>query len=107
MKAIWFLIAFPIALALFLKFYPEVVLHVPMVGFILYHLIKGAPIPPYIESNQYENDRTWLKPNDVVAAIAGKAGTTWMMATLHGIRTKGDFLLSIVIFTVCCYFQFI
>ena len=79
-------------IAIFLKSFPEIVLHVPKIGFLLYSIVKGAPIPAYIVKDMHKNDSAWLRPNDVIAAVAAKSGTTWMMATLHAIRTKGKML---------------
>jgi hypothetical protein len=77
-----------IAVAAFLRLNPEVVLKVPRIGFVLYHFVKGAPIPPYVVHDQWVNDSAWLKTGDVVVSVAAKSGTTWAMATVHAIRTK-------------------
>ncbi len=89
-----------VAIGVFLRVFPEVVLKVPGMGFVLYHFIGGAPIPGYIVNSQWENDKTWLRPGDVVVTVATKSGTTWAMATVHAIRTRGvvdyDSLIDVV-----------
>lgn len=79
-----------ILISIILKLYPEIVLKVPNYGFILYHIINNAPIPPYIVNEQWKDDYKWLKSNDIIISVGIKSGTTWMMSTLHAIRTRGS-----------------
>lgn len=79
-----------VGIAVYIGVFPEVVLKVPKLGFLLYHFASGAPIPPYMVNVQWEDDSKWLNSGDVVCSVAAKSGTTWAMATAHVLRTKGD-----------------
>jgi hypothetical protein len=79
-------------LSYLLHLLPEVLLHIPGQGFRLYHIVKGAPIPPYIVPDAWRNDSNWLKKGDVVVSAMIKGGTTWAMATVHAIRQRGKSL---------------
>lgn len=80
--------------------YPEIVLKVPKIGYVLYHFVSGAPIPPFIVDTQWKNDTSWLHSGDIVVSCWIKGGTTWGLVTAHSIRTKGvvdyDSLLDVV-----------
>jgi aryl sulfotransferase len=78
-----------VGVAVLLRLNPEIVLKVPKIGFVLYHFVKGAPIPPYFMHNQWANDTAWLNAGDVVISFTGKSGSTWATAVVHEIRTKG------------------
>jgi hypothetical protein len=70
-------------------FHPELLLRIPRVGFVLYYLIGGVPIPPFFESTMFHRDEEWLRPNDVVVSAGAKTGTTWLLETVHQIRMRG------------------
>lgn len=73
------------------KFAPHLFFKVPNIGFILYAITGGSPIPPYIVQGPFlEGSKGWLKKNDVVVSVGVKAGTTWMLYCSHQIRVKGD-----------------
>jgi hypothetical protein len=84
-----FLFMLVVLIAVLVRLNPEIVLKVPKVGFVLYHFVKGAPIPPYFSQDHWAKDTAWLEAGDVVISITGKSGSTWAMATLHEIRTRG------------------
>ncbi len=87
-KAIKYTIFVAIFIAIRIKLSPEVVLKVPKIGFLLYHIINGAPIPPYIVQEHWKNDTEWLQGGSVVVSIAVKSGTTWAMVfTFHPFAT--------------------
>lgn len=73
------------------KLKPELFLHIPNVGFILW-AITGHPVPPYFRSDAWETSemKTWIRDKDVVVATAAKSGTTWMLYCAHQIRVKGS-----------------
>ena len=68
---------------------PELLLRVPRVGFVLYFLIGGVPIPSFFEQTAFDDDKEWLRPNDVVVSAGAKSGTTWLMETVNVIRQGG------------------
>lgn len=73
------------------KFAPHLFFLVPQIGFILYAVTGGHPIPPFIIKDPFEEDsRGWLKEDDVVVSVGAKSGTTWMLFCSHQIRVKGD-----------------
>jgi hypothetical protein len=77
-------------LAVFIRLHPYPLLRVPKIGYILYHVIGGGPIPPYVDPSIWNQDDRWLQSGDVVIAVTAKAGTTWAAATVHSIRARGD-----------------
>lgn len=73
------------------KLAPHLFFKVPNIGFILYAVTGSGPIPPYVVSDPFkEENRGWLKQNDVVVTAGTKCGTTWMLYCSHQIRVKGD-----------------
>lgn len=78
------------AIAVLVGRQPEALLRVPTFGFVLYGLATGR-IPPNFDHSCWSADvvHTWTRPGDVVATVGAKMGTTWMLNTLHQIRTAG------------------
>jgi hypothetical protein len=74
------------------NFAPHLFFKVPKIGFLLFAITGGSPIPPYITQEPFEknNHQTWLKNNDVIVSTGAKSGTTWMLYCSHQIRVKGD-----------------
>jgi len=73
------------------KYAPNLFFKVPEIGFILYAMTGGKPIPPFIVNDPYLPGNTdWLKPKDVIVSVAAKSGTTWMLFCAHQIRVKGN-----------------
>lgn len=73
------------------KFAPHLFFKVPNIGFILYAMTGGTPIPPYIVQDPFsEKNRGWLKKDDVIVSVGAKSGTTWMLYCSHQIRVKGN-----------------
>lgn len=82
---------FAIAIGSTAKFAPHLFFKVPNIGFILYAITGGSPIPPYISKEPFsQENRGWLKQNDVIVSTGVKSGTTWMLYCSHQIRVKGD-----------------
>jgi len=83
--------AFVAALAAVITVAPYLLLKVPRVGFILFSL-AGGPLPPFFAFGVFEDSLTkrWMRPGDVFVASCGKCGSTWMMAIVHEIRSKGS-----------------
>ena len=72
---------------------PELFLRIPKVGFIPWGL-TGHNLPPYFtfepwKDEEVMNNSSWLRDGDVVVAVGGKSGTTWMLYCTHQIRVKG------------------
>jgi hypothetical protein len=80
----------PIFLAMYLASKPFILLKIPKVGFIIYAM-AGGKVPPFFDSDIFkpENSKLWATTNDVFISSAGKSGSTWLMNTVHEIRTKG------------------
>lgn len=73
------------------RFAPHLFFKIPNVGFILFAMTGGSPIPPYIIQDPYtEKNRHWLKQDDVIVSVGAKSGTTWMLFCSHQIRVKGN-----------------
>ena len=73
------------------RFAPHLFFKVPNIGFILFAMTGGSPIPPYIVQEPYsESNRDWLKQDDVIVSVGAKSGTTWMLFCSHQIRVKGN-----------------
>ena len=48
-KMLMSVIAFIFAMfSVFIAIKPEIVLKIPKIGFIFYHIVAGVPIPPYM-----------------------------------------------------------
>jgi hypothetical protein len=72
------------------RHYKEYALSIPKYGWLVYAVL-GGHIPPWMDKDMYQSPvfEQWIKPGDVIAASCGKCGTTWLLQTLHQIRTKG------------------
>ncbi len=80
-----------ITIGLTAKFVPHLFFKIPNIGFILFVITGGSPIPPYIVPDPFLPGNTaWLKKGDVIVTAGGKCGTTWMLFCSHQIRVKGD-----------------
>jgi hypothetical protein len=80
-----------VALGATAKVAPHLFFRVPEIGFILYAITGGTPIPPYIVPDPYrQGNSDWLKKDDVIVSSGAKSGTTWMLYCSHQIRVKGD-----------------
>jgi len=81
-------------LALLVKHQPELLLNVPLLGFLLFALAGGNDgyIPPYMNHDIFlgNNFNEWVKEGDVIVAAGAKSGTTWMCYCSDSIRRKGS-----------------
>src|SRR5262245_60507387 len=68
---------------------PHLFLRVPKVGFLLYAILGGGTIPPYIDTLLWQNEHLWAEPGDVIVAVPAKSGTTWTFQTVHQVRMRG------------------
>jgi len=69
---------------------PELWLKIPKIGFIPW-AIGGGIMPPFFFFDAFkpENFAGFIHDGDVIVSTQPKAGTNWMLYTLHQIRTKG------------------
>ena len=89
---VFLVLAVAISLGIIGKTQPELFLRVPELGFVLYHIFGGKPIPPFFDNELYrpDNFRQWVRDGDVIVATGAKSGTTWLCYCAHAVRTKGQ-----------------
>ncbi len=72
-----------VAIAVFVKTQPVILLKVPNIGFILYAIIGGVPPPPYMTKECFEHFDEFVRPGDVIIAAGAKMGTTMTLNAVH------------------------
>ena len=73
------------------KFKPSLFMTLPFPVSLLCWLATGNSAPPFIQPDPWINDdvKTWTRSGDVVVAVGGKSGTTFLSYCAHQIRLKG------------------